>query len=91
VTTNVTIGRHVYLNQNATVCHASVSPDFVSVNPLAAISGESSLDAAILIGTTATVLQGRRIGAGTMSGAGAYVVRDVLDASVVKGVPASDA
>jgi sugar O-acyltransferase (sialic acid O-acetyltransferase NeuD family) len=88
VTTNVTLGRHVHLNQNATVGHDSVLGDCVSVNPLAAVSGDCHLGQGVLVGTTAAVLQGLRIGAGATIGAGACVVRDVDGNTVVKGVPA---
>ncbi|MDG4798694.1 acetyltransferase [Micromonospora sp. WMMD1082] len=88
VTTNVTLGRHVHLNQNCTVGHDSVLADHVSVNPLAAVSGECRLDEGVLIGTTAAVLQGLRVGRDSTVGAGACVVRDVPEGVVVKGVPA---
>ena len=88
VTTNVTLGRHVHLNQNATVGHDSVLADYVQVNPLAAVSGDCTIGAAALIGTTAAVLQGRHVGARATVGAGACVVRDVSADTVVKGVPA---
>ncbi|MGN9813137.1 acetyltransferase [Micromonospora sp. BQ11] len=88
VTTNVTLGRHVHLNQNATVGHDSRLDDYVSVNPLAAVSGDCHLAEGVLIGTNAAVLQGLRVGAGSVVGAGACVVRDVADGVVVKGVPA---
>ncbi|WP_410814011.1 acetyltransferase [Micromonospora sp. 067-2] len=88
VTTNVTIGRHVHLNQNVTVGHDSSLADYVSVNPLAAVSGDCHLAEGVLIGTNAAVLQGLRIGRDSTVGAGACVVRDVPDHTTVKGVPA---
>lgn len=88
VTTNVRLGRHVHVNQNATVGHDSVLDDCVSVNPLAAVSGDCHLEEAVLIGTTAAVLQGLSVGTGATVGAGACVVRPVPARAVVKGVPA---
>lgn len=88
VTTNVSLGPHVHLNQNSTVGHDAVLDAHTSVNPLAAVSGECRLESNVLIGTTAAVLQGLRIGAGAVVGAGACVVRDVPPGAVVKGVPA---
>lgn len=88
VTTNVTLGRHVHLNQNSTVGHDCVLADYVSVHPLAAVSGDCHVAEAALVGAGAVVLQGLRVGAAATVGAGACVVRDVGPGAVVKGVPA---
>ncbi|WBB52108.1 acetyltransferase [Verrucosispora sp. WMMD573] len=88
ITTNVTLGRHVLLNQNCVVGHDCELADHVSVNPLAVIGGESQLAEGVLVGTTAAILQGLRVGRDSTVGAGACVVRDVPAGVVVKGVPA---
>jgi sugar O-acyltransferase (sialic acid O-acetyltransferase NeuD family) len=88
VTTNVTLGRHVHLNQNCTIGHDCVLEDHVSVNPLAAVSGVCHVGAGVLVGTNAAILQQIRVGAGATVGAGACVTRDVPPGAVVKGVPA---
>lgn len=87
-TTNITIGRHVQVNINATLGHDSDIEDFVSINPLAAISGDVRLARGSYIGAGAVVLQGLTVGAHSTVGASACVVKDVPDGEVVKGVPA---
>ncbi|MBO4205809.1 acetyltransferase [Micromonospora echinofusca] len=88
VTTNVTLGRHVHLNQNITIGHDCELADYVSVNPLAAVSGDCHLETGVLVGSNATILQNLRVGADAIVGASACVVRDVPAGAVVKGVPA---
>jgi sugar O-acyltransferase (sialic acid O-acetyltransferase NeuD family) len=89
ITTNVTLGRHVHINQNATVGHDSVLAECVQVNPLAAVSGSCNIGREVLIGTNASILQGTTIGDGATVGANACVVRDVGAGRIVKGVPAA--
>lgn len=89
VSTNVTLGRHVHLNPNATVGHDSVLNDFVSINPAATISGEVVVGTGTLVGAGAVVLQGLSLGEGALIGASACVIRNVVDYAVVKGVPAA--
>ncbi len=88
VTTNVTVGRHVHLNLNSTVGHDTTIGDYVTVNPIVAVSGSVTLEDEVLLGTHAAILQGLRIGARSIVGAGACVVRDVPADVTVKGVPA---
>lgn len=88
VSTNVTIGRHVHLNPNATVGHDTELGEFVSVNPGAIVSGDVTIGTGALIGAGAVVLQGLRVGERAVVGAAACVTRDVAPDVVVKGVPA---
>lgn len=87
-TTNIFLGRHVHLNINSTIGHDSTLADYVTVNPLVAISGWVSIGAETMIGTHSAVLQQLSIGERSVVGAGACVVKDVADATTVKGVPA---
>jgi len=88
ITTNIRLGRHVHLDQNAAVGHDVTMEDFVRVNPGATISGDVVLERGVTVGTGAAVVQGLTVGAGVVVGAGAVVVDDVEPARVVVGVPA---
>jgi sugar O-acyltransferase (sialic acid O-acetyltransferase NeuD family) len=88
LTTNVRVGRHVHVNQNATVGHDTVLADYVTLNPSAAVSGSVSAAEGALVGAGAVVLQGRALGRDTIVGAAACVTRNVRDRETVVGVPA---
>ncbi len=88
LTTNITVGRHVHINLNATVGHDTSIGDFVSLNPLASISGDCTLESDVLVGVGGIVLNGLRVGQGATIGGAACVVRDVAAATTVVGVPA---
>lgn len=88
LSTNITIGRHVHVDQNAAVGHDCVIGDFARLNPQTCISGAVTIGAGGLIGAAATVLQGLRVGEDSTVGAGAVVTRDVAPGATVKGVPA---
>ena len=88
LTTNITVGKHVHINQNVTIGHDTVLADFVTINPSAAVSGSVAVGKRTLIGAGAVVLQGRRVGDDATVGASACVTKDVPGNSVVKGVPA---
>jgi sugar O-acyltransferase (sialic acid O-acetyltransferase NeuD family) len=90
VTTNVRLGRHVHLNVGATVSHDVVAGDYVTLNPRANISGNVVLEDEVTIGVSASIIQGNRIGARTIVGAGAVVTRDLPPDVVAIGVPARE-
>ena len=88
ITTNISIGRHVHLNLNATVGHDTTIGDYVSINPLASISGDCVIESGVLVGVSGIVLNGLRVGQGATVGGAACAVRDVLPETTVVGVPA---
>lgn len=87
-TTNISLGRHVHLNINTTVGHDCILKDYVTVNPLVAISGGVTIGAEAMLGTHSTILQNLAVGERSVVGAGSCVVKDVPSDTVVKGVPA---
>lgn len=88
LTTHIRIGRHVHLNLNTTVGHDTTIGDYVSANPLASISGDCVIEEEALIGVSGVILNGLRVGRGSVVGGSACVVKDVPPDVVVKGVPA---
>lgn len=88
ITTDATVGEHVYLNLNVTVGHDSRIGSGSVVNPGASVSGGVRVGARVLIGTGAVLLEGVVIGDDARVGAGAVVTRDVPAGATVVGVPA---
>lgn len=88
LTNHIRLGRHVHVNQNATVAHDCALGDYVTVNPGANVSGNVRLQAGVTIGTGAVLIQGVTIGAGTIVGAGAVVTEDLPPGITAVGVPA---
>jgi sugar O-acyltransferase (sialic acid O-acetyltransferase NeuD family) len=87
-TTHVTLGRHVHLNLNTTVGHDCILEDYVTVNPLVAISGWVTIGTETMLGTHSAILQNLTLGERCVVGAGSCVVKNVPSDVVVKGVPA---
>ncbi|SDY75570.1 sugar O-acyltransferase, sialic acid O-acetyltransferase NeuD family [Modestobacter sp. DSM 44400] len=88
ITTNVRVGRHVHLNLGVTVGHDAVLGDYVTANPNVSISGNTVIEDEVNLGTGSAVIQGRHVGARTVVGACAAVVRDLPPDVTAVGVPA---
>lgn len=88
LSTNIEVGRHVHIDQNAVVGHDCILGDFARLNPQVCVSGAVMIGRGALVGANATVLQGLHVGDDAIVGAGAVVVRDVATATIVRGVPA---
>ena len=88
LTCDITLGRFVLLNLGCTLGHDSVLEDFCSLMPHANVGGGAYLAAGVYLGTNATVIHQVRVGAETIVGAGAVVVRDLPAHCTAVGVPA---
>jgi sugar O-acyltransferase (sialic acid O-acetyltransferase NeuD family) len=84
----VRIGRHCVLNTSCSVDHDCTLDDFSQVAPGARLAGAVTVCEGAYIGMGACVIQALNVGAWSVVGAGAAVVRDVVPDTVVKGVPA---
>lgn len=94
LTNNIEIGNFNLFNLNVTIGHDCIIEDYVTISPGANISGNVKLKEGCYIGTGSTVLQGKSIsekliiGNYSTVGAGAVVVKNVAENTVVKGIPA---
>lgn len=85
---NVHIGKFVFANMNATICHDGVIEDGVTIGPGVNMAGNVAVGASTYLGIGSTIIQGLTIGKNVMVGAGATVVSNVEDNVVTVGVPA---
>jgi sugar O-acyltransferase (sialic acid O-acetyltransferase NeuD family) len=88
LSTNIKVGEHVHIDQNAAIGHDCILGDFSRLNPQACVSGSVTIGRGALVGASATVLQGLDVGDGAIIGAGAVVTHNVPAGSIAKGVPA---
>lgn len=88
LTTRISLGKHVLINRNATIGHESRLGDYVTVAPLAAVSGRVALADLVEVGTGACIRQGLTMARGSMLGMGGVLVQDTEDNALVVGNPA---
>ena len=88
LTCNCKFGKFVTYNINSTLGHDSITGDFVTVNPLAVISGKVDIGSGTLIGAGSAIRENIKIGRNSTVGMGAVVVKDVPDFTTVVGVAA---
>jgi sugar O-acyltransferase (sialic acid O-acetyltransferase NeuD family) len=88
LTVDIQLGRHVAVNLDCTIGHDCVVGDFTTISPGAHISGRVTMGTGVYIGTGTSVIEGLSLGSYSVTGAGAVVTKDVLEQSLVVGVPA---
>ena len=89
MTTNITIGNHVIISPKCGIGHDSIIKDYVSLLWNVNISGNDVIEEGVLIGSAATVIQGKNVGQAAVIGAGAVVVKDILNNTTNVGVPSN--
>lgn len=82
-----TVGDYTIINSGANVDHDCKIGRICHLGPLAALAGEVAVDNNVFIGTNATVLPRISIGADSVIGAGAVVIKSVPTGSVIIGNP----
>lgn len=88
LTTHIRAGVHVHVSRGAAIGHDTLLGDFVSVMPLAAVSGGVLIEPGAFVGTGALIRQGVHVGADAVIGMGAVVIADVPAGVTVVGNPA---
>lgn len=89
LTTQIEVGRHNIINLSVTVGHDTKMGDFVTISPLAAISGNVTLEDGAEIGTNATIVQGLTVTRGSLLGAGSTLAKSLESPNVIAvGSPA---
>lgn len=84
------IGKGVILYNNVQITHDCKVGDFSILAPGATLLGGARIGANTQIGANATILPNVRVGYNVIVGAGAVVVSDILDNTIVAGVPAKN-
>ena len=88
LTANIEIGNHVIISPKCGVGHDSIIKDYVSLLWNVNVSGNDLIEEGVMMGSGSTVIQGEKIGKGSIIGAGAVVVNDIESFSTAVGVPA---
>ncbi|MDX8289031.1 acetyltransferase [Metabacillus indicus] len=87
ITTDILIKDFVILNISCTIGHDTTIEDYVTIAPGANISGNVDIKEGTDIGTATAIIQGKTIGAWSIIGAGAVVVKDVPNNVTAVGNP----
>jgi sugar O-acyltransferase (sialic acid O-acetyltransferase NeuD family) len=94
VTTNIRIGKHVYINIDCSISHDVIIGDYVTLSPGVHISGHVHIGEGAFVGTGAKIINGSTqapliIGMGAVIAAGACVISSVECGALMAGVPAT--
>jgi sugar O-acyltransferase (sialic acid O-acetyltransferase NeuD family) len=88
MTVDISLDDHVIINPNCTIGHDSDLKKFVTLYPSVNVSGNTLLGECVEVGTGSQIIQNKKIGRGTIVGAGAVVVKDLPESCTAIGIPA---
>jgi acetyltransferase-like isoleucine patch superfamily enzyme len=88
LTVDFKLGNHVIVNLDCTIGHDAVLKDFVTLYPSVNISGYTVLEECVEMGTGSQIIQGLKVGDGTIVGAGSVVVKELPSECTAVGSPA---
>lgn len=88
LTVDIKIGNHVIINLDCTLGHDDIIDDFVTIYPSVNVSGNVSVGKCCELGTGMQIIQGKTITSGVILGAGAVVVKDIIESGTYIGCPA---
>lgn len=88
ITVNIEIGKHVIVNLDCTIGHDAIIKDYSTILPSVNVSGAVTIGECVSVGTGSAIIQGVKIGANSIIGAGSVVVKDIPESCVAVGIPA---
>lgn len=85
---NIAIGAHVIINLDCTIGHDTIIEDYATILPGCHIAGYTTIRRSALLGAGMVTIPRCEIGASSVIGAGAVVVRNIPPNARATGVPA---
>lgn len=88
ITCGVTIGKHVIINNHCTIPHDCIIGDLTTISPGVNISGNVTIGKLCNIGLGSSIREKISICDNVIIGAGAVVVKNIIDPGTYVGIPA---
>lgn len=88
LTTNINVGDFNLINLNCTLGHDDILGSFITIYPGVNVSGNVCIGNNCELGTGSKIIQGLIIEHDTVVGAGAVIIRDIIESGTYVGIPA---
>ncbi len=87
LTVDIIIGSHNIIDLDCTIGHDAKTEEFVTFYPSVNISGQVEVGSCCEFGTGSQIIQGVSVCSGSIIGAGAVVVKDIIESGTYIGIP----